>query len=599
MNQETLSHNKIAFITCVNNPDYYNECCYYIHHLTVPEGMEIEMIPVYHAQSMASGYNTGMNRTDAKYKVYLHQDVFLLYPDFLIDCINLFRSDDSIGMIGVLGSTETVPDAMYWNHWNAGKTYASDFNSVIEMNLSDCSEQYSVVQAIDGMIMMTQTDLPWREDLFRDFDFYDISQSVEFQKHSLKVVIPRMDSCWCLHDCGASAFKNYEKNREIFCTAYPESGYSFVPDEQISSISALEKMMPPLIENIDRLIMLQKWDDITAIIREIPADLPRTTDLIILKNLTEIYQAEKARDICNPSFQNKACTYKELREKYDRTKFLIRRLGFCLGNPDAIYDILRKNHISWEAVRVISGHSLFRPDVHLTQDQRSKSFQNHLNLMEKNKDYRIRTMKEVMETVDHGLQTGDYTDLPGLTKVLSAPQGQNILIPSRETRMLYLILTSLQQELKHGKIPFLSNVKNCGQLFEQYLYTVFSLRRLELSFSEEAVAEAEHYLTSIPFNIYIGYIIIDNELFENYPRLYRNVYSCMKNTWAIPDKIAWLTEFPGRDTSPDILLELAYLYMEIHAYRNACQCLEKISSPTAEITSLINTLKELTTDERS
>lgn len=38
------------------------------------------------------------------------------------------------------------------------------------------------VTAIDGMFMATQYDISWREDLFDGWDFYDISQSCEFTR---------------------------------------------------------------------------------------------------------------------------------------------------------------------------------------------------------------------------------------------------------------------------------------------------------------------------------------------------------------------------------------------------------------------------------
>lgn len=41
---------------------------------------------------------------------------------------------------------------------------------------------YQNVDAVDGLLMMTQYDLPWRDDLFSDFDFYDVSQAFEFRR---------------------------------------------------------------------------------------------------------------------------------------------------------------------------------------------------------------------------------------------------------------------------------------------------------------------------------------------------------------------------------------------------------------------------------
>ena len=72
----------IAFITCVNDEAWYAECLLYLRHLRLPEGFRAECIAVRGAASMAAGYNEGMARSRARYKVYLHQDTLLVNKDF-------------------------------------------------------------------------------------------------------------------------------------------------------------------------------------------------------------------------------------------------------------------------------------------------------------------------------------------------------------------------------------------------------------------------------------------------------------------------------------------------------------------------------------
>ena len=77
---------KIAFITCTNNEEWYDECLLYLKSLEIPEDMTAEFLPVRGAASMAAGYNQGMKATDAKYKVYLHQDVLLVKKTSCAKC---------------------------------------------------------------------------------------------------------------------------------------------------------------------------------------------------------------------------------------------------------------------------------------------------------------------------------------------------------------------------------------------------------------------------------------------------------------------------------------------------------------------------------
>ena len=79
---------------------------------------------------------------------------------------------------------------------------------------------YQVVQAIDGLLMATQVDIPWRDDVFTGWDFYDISQSTEFRKNGYKVVVPYMETPWCLHDDGLLNYSNYFHWRDVYLKEY-------------------------------------------------------------------------------------------------------------------------------------------------------------------------------------------------------------------------------------------------------------------------------------------------------------------------------------------------------------------------------------------
>lgn len=78
-----MNTNQFAFIICTNNVQYYNECVRYIKDLYVPDGYDIDIICIQDADSMTQGYNAGMQASDAAYKVYLHQDTFILNRNFL------------------------------------------------------------------------------------------------------------------------------------------------------------------------------------------------------------------------------------------------------------------------------------------------------------------------------------------------------------------------------------------------------------------------------------------------------------------------------------------------------------------------------------
>lgn len=213
---------KICFIICANKDYFLEECLLYLEQLEVPKGYEVEVISVTEAKSMAAGYNEGMNATNAKYKIYLHQDVFIVYKGFLQAVLDIFAANSSIGLIGMVGAPKMSVTGVMWAAKRVGKLYGQS------RSLKEYGEyRYSVkdgayeVEAIDGLMMITNRDIPWREDIFDGWDFYDVSQSFEFQKAGYKVVVPEQHCPWCIHE-GILNMAKYNLYRKRCMSEYPK-----------------------------------------------------------------------------------------------------------------------------------------------------------------------------------------------------------------------------------------------------------------------------------------------------------------------------------------------------------------------------------------
>lgn len=167
---------------------------------------------------MAAGYNEGMHASDAKYKVYLHQDVFIVNKDFIQDFLDVFRQDETIGMIGMVGAPRLPASGVMWEGPRKGALYKWTAQQTEEIWMSDDAQ--TEVEVIDGFLMITQYDIPWREDLFDQWDFYDCAQSKEFARRGCKVVVPKLGKPWCIHDSGFVSLMNYDKERLKFIKEY-------------------------------------------------------------------------------------------------------------------------------------------------------------------------------------------------------------------------------------------------------------------------------------------------------------------------------------------------------------------------------------------
>ena len=218
-----INPQKICIIMCVNNPLYLEECFLYLNRLIIPDGFEVDILTISDAKSMTSGYNEGLNASDAKYKIYMHQDVFITDIYFLQELIDIFSLDASIGMVGIVGAYQMASSGIMWQ---APREYS--LYSHKNLNISLCFqytkptfENLSKVEVVDGLLIATQYDLPWREDLFTGWDFYDASQSMEFKRAGYSIVVPVFNKPLCVHDDGLILnLSNYDDYRKIFLAEY-------------------------------------------------------------------------------------------------------------------------------------------------------------------------------------------------------------------------------------------------------------------------------------------------------------------------------------------------------------------------------------------
>lgn len=221
-----MNPNKFAFIICTNNEMYLQECFHYINQLIVPEGYSFDILTIREAACMTAGYNEGMLASDAKYKIYMHQDVFILNRNFLSDILHIFQSDTSIGMIGMVGYPYVSPTGFMWiaKMLGANPLYGSR-NAYPDADYSTYryseSDGISDAALIDGLMMVTSQDLPWDEEMLTAWHFYDAFQSMNFLLHGYRVVVPNQTLPWFIHDDGrALAMYGYDDYRKIFLQKY-------------------------------------------------------------------------------------------------------------------------------------------------------------------------------------------------------------------------------------------------------------------------------------------------------------------------------------------------------------------------------------------
>ena len=220
-----MNNYKFCFIICVNNQTYLNECIHYINHLSIPTGYEIDLLTIFDAPSITRGYQEAMEQTDAKYKIYIHQDVFILNKNLLHDLLKIFHSDSQIGLIGMVGYDTVSPNGIMWHQPRFGNMYnkkeIATYPILSDYHYSLIEDGYRYVAEIDGFFMTTCIDIPWNTIELDGWDFYDAFQCMEFLSMSYKIAVPNQRFPWCFHDDQKLLnLNNYNYYRQVFLKKY-------------------------------------------------------------------------------------------------------------------------------------------------------------------------------------------------------------------------------------------------------------------------------------------------------------------------------------------------------------------------------------------
>ena len=208
--QGPLDSHAIAFVTCVDDEAQYATCLRYIDALHIPPGYAVEKVAIIGATSVADGYQRAMETSSARYKIYVHQDVYLVHRGLLRELVHLFGTYPRLGMLGVVGTIRMPAKGIWWvNKFSCyGRLWeyrresgfpGSLFGRRLHFNrFHSFAGDYLPAVSADGLFMATQYDIPWINPL-GGFLLYDQVQAAEFIKAGLEVGIARQEAVWCLH----------------------------------------------------------------------------------------------------------------------------------------------------------------------------------------------------------------------------------------------------------------------------------------------------------------------------------------------------------------------------------------------------------------
>lgn len=218
------NYGDFAIIVAVSDEDMYAECMYYINHLNIPEKCRLTVHPIRNASSMTEAYNIGCGQSNARYKIYIHQDTMIVNKNLLYELLDIFETPE-IGIAGVAGVSK-MPESCIWWESKEDDNYRNLFQDTLLQKghtlINPLSKPFQNVCVLDGVFLATQYDIPWRNDLFDGWHYYDMSQCMEFKKRGFGAVVVKQSFPWCLHEqkCNKTLGEDFDKYRSVFQKEY-------------------------------------------------------------------------------------------------------------------------------------------------------------------------------------------------------------------------------------------------------------------------------------------------------------------------------------------------------------------------------------------
>ena len=194
-----LNYNEIALIIYGTRENISLELAESLWNLEVPDGYSLDIL--YYRESVSEGtskfsvYDLVMRESNAKYKIYLDENVVITNGNFVSDLLKIFQSDETIGIIGISGAIELSTHGIsLYSSRRCGKSFIGE--QKILNDWGGNNENYKEVDIVDGFLFATQYDVYWRHDLFKDDFFGFTAQCVEFKKMGYKTVVANQKEPW-------------------------------------------------------------------------------------------------------------------------------------------------------------------------------------------------------------------------------------------------------------------------------------------------------------------------------------------------------------------------------------------------------------------
>lgn len=170
-----------------------------------------------------------------------------------------------------------------------------------------------------------------------------------------------------------------------------------------------------------------------------------------------------------------------------------------------------------------------------TLSRLSLETENYFRQMEQDLDATRTAYRHILTTLDAALPKRDYVALDELIPYIENGEGHLAFQYIGKTHRFLRMLHIMELESKYQKIMLCAGCDSAEALWEKYMLTLFSFRRLVFRPSRESEEEAVIYLQNHPVSHFAAYMMVRDELVIPDQAFYETVALIYAQTWSSGD----------------------------------------------------------------
>ena len=215
-----MDRRKIAVLVRKADQARYDFCMVSLQNAEWPKGYAVEYFVIDAARPYAAQVNKILAETDAKYKIYINDDVCLVCKQAIREMLAIFQ-DEEIAMLGIFGSQSLpVSGNPFDSSYKCGAVYLPTEGDLSEVRFGEATAAVVDVRCLLPSFFATQRDIPWDEYSYKRQYYAVLEHSCAMRRSGGRVVVSMLAEIWCAYQVPGVSLDVDEGERKRFFSAY-------------------------------------------------------------------------------------------------------------------------------------------------------------------------------------------------------------------------------------------------------------------------------------------------------------------------------------------------------------------------------------------